>query len=180
MAAGTKEGDSLLDDRKCRSISNGLVACSMDPKQTLALLCPPRIPPRVRDDVAAKLSISHAIQLWEATVDSQVHLESKKLLLDKGQKAKKQSAISRRQSLQVNEDVTEDRLKFLTLKSIVMTLRDALTNHTWERSPDLMAAVMRNAKEELSNCENGGLSKGSRCFNGFFPQLFLSWGRAHL
>ena len=57
MAAGTKEGDSLLDDRKCRSISNGLVACSMDPKQMLALLCPPRIQPtRVRDDVAAKLS----------------------------------------------------------------------------------------------------------------------------
>ena len=53
MAAGTKEGDSLLDDRK---ISNGLVACLMDPKQMLALLCPPRIQPRVRDDVAAKLS----------------------------------------------------------------------------------------------------------------------------
>ena len=28
----------------------------MDPKQMLALLCPPRIQPRVRDDVAAKLS----------------------------------------------------------------------------------------------------------------------------
>ena len=75
MAAGTKEGNSLLDDRKCRSISDGLVACSMDPKQMLALLCPPRIQPRVQDDVAAKLSILHAIQLWEATVDSLVHQE---------------------------------------------------------------------------------------------------------
>lgn len=134
--------------------------------QTLALLCPPKIQPRVRD-VAAKLSISHATQLGEATVDSLVHLESKKLGLDKAQKAKKMATISRTQSSQVDQRDTKDRLNFPALKDTVMTLRDALTNRTWERTPDQMAAIVKNAKEELSKWENGGLSS----VRGFFGSI---------
>jgi hypothetical protein len=124
--------------------------------RALALLCPPRIQSRVRD-VAAKLSISHATQLGEPTVDSLVRLESKKFVLDNVRKAKKQGTASETRGPQVDEHEGKDKLNVSALKDTVVTLRNALINRMWERRPGQMAKIVKNAKEELSLWENGSL-----------------------
>jgi hypothetical protein len=120
--------------------------------ESLAILCPPNIQPRV-SDVAGKLSISHAIRIGESTIEALVQLESKKLSLDKARMSKKQAAASEAQTEPGKLD-TRDQLKVAGAEDALVTLRNALANRLWERRIDCMAAVVSNAREALLNSEN--------------------------
>ena len=124
--------------------------------ESLAILCPPNIQPRVRD-IAVELSMSHATRLGEATVESLVQLESKKLSLDNARKLKKQATTLESQTQPGKVDAGSQG-KVAGFEDAFATLRNALANRMWERRLDSMAAAVSNTKEALSNTKYEGTS----------------------
>lgn len=131
----------------------------------LAILCPPTIQPRVRD-VAAKLSIAHAIRLGEATIDSLVRMESKKLSLEKARQSTKQASGSDTQRA-TSKTNHEDPFK---VEDTLVALRNSLANYAWERRLDFMVTVVSDAKEAILRSENGSAVS----IRGLYQALDLS------
>jgi hypothetical protein len=125
--------------------------------RSLDILCPPTLQPRVRD-VATKLTIAHAVRLGEATIDSLVRLESKKLSLETTIQLKKQASTSETKEYGSKTENGDEVMADDTL----VVLRDALANHAWERRLDFLLIVLENAKKAILQSENGPAPATSR------------------
>ena len=147
--AGTDEGAQKDIEGRAIEASRTFLAMHVERsiRQSLDILCPPEIQPRVRD-VATKLSISYAIRLGDATVDALVRLESKKLALDKGRQVKKEVTTAEPQG-EDDDPSRKNQNEWIMFKDALSALRDALASRMWESRPDRMAIIVRNAKDVL-------------------------------